>query len=156
MTLTSSNGNVVIEGLKVAGTTISTEDSGAVQVAGNLIPSADGIYQLGTASRRWQILYVSAETIDVGGATIKSDGSGAIEIAATGATLPEGSKVSNQPIALNGATAGTATRPVQKVGVFVSDGSTILSDAQILAGTANLTLEFNATCLLYTSDAADE
>jgi len=145
LTLTSSNGNVVIEGLKVAGTTISTEDSGAVQVAGNLIPSADGIYQLGTASRRWQILYVSAETIDVGGATIKSDGSGAIEIAATGATLPIGSKVSNQPIALNGATAGTATRPVQKVGVFVSDGSTILSDAQILAGTANLTLEFNAT-----------
>lgn len=146
LTLNSSGGNVVVEGLRFAGTTISTEDSSAgVQVAGNLIPSADGVFQLGSASRRWQILYVSAETIDVGGATIKSDGSGAIEIAATGATLPVGSKVSNQPIALNGATAKTQGRPVQNVKIFVSDGSTTFSDAQLLAGTADLTLEFNAT-----------
>jgi len=146
LTLNSSGGNVVVEGLRFAGTTISTEDSSAgVQVAGNLIPSADGVFQLGSASRRWQILYVSAETIDVGGATIKSDGSGAIEIAATGATLPVGSKVSNQPIALNGATAKTQGRPVQNVKIFVSDGSTTFTDAQLLAGTADLTLEFNAT-----------
>ena len=146
LTLNSSGGNVVVEGLRFAGTTISTEDSSAgIQVAGNLIPSADGVFQLGSASRRWQILYVSAETIDVGGATIKSDGTGAIEIAATGATLPEGSKVVNQPIALNGTTAKTQGRPVQNVPIFVSDGSTTFTDAQLLAGTANLTLEFNAT-----------
>lgn len=146
LTLNSSGGNVVVEGLRFAGTTISTEDSSAgVQVAGNLIPSADGVFQLGSASRRWQILYVSAETIDVGGATIKSDGTGAIEIAATGATLPEGSKVVNQTIALNGTTAKTLGRPVQNVPIFVSDGSTTFTDAQLLAGTAALTLEFNAT-----------
>ncbi len=146
LTLNSSGGNVVVEGLRFAGTTISTEDSSAgVQVAGNLIPSADGVFQLGSASRRWQILYVSAETIDVGGATIKSDGTGAIEIAATGATLPEGSKVVNQTIALNGTTAKTQGRPVQNVPIFVSDGSTTFTDAQLLAGTAALTLEFNAT-----------
>ena len=45
LTLNSSNGNVVIEGIRVAGTTISTEDSSpGIEIAGNLIPSADGIY----------------------------------------------------------------------------------------------------------------
>ncbi len=146
LTLNSSGGNVVVEGLRFAGTTISTEDSSAgVQVAGNLIPSADGVFQLGSASRRWQILYVSAETIDVGGATIKSDGTGAIEIAATGATLPTGSKVVDQPIVLAGKTNSTNIRPVQIVPILVSDGSTTLTDSQLLAKTPDLNLEFNGT-----------
>jgi len=34
---------------------------------------------------------------------------------------------------------------VQNVGLFVNDGSSTLTDAQILATTAALTLEFNAT-----------
>ena len=145
LTLNSSNGNVVIEGIRVSGTTLQTEDSGAIQINGNLIPAADGVYQLGTADKRWQILYVSAETIDVGGATIKSDGSGAIEIAATGATLPTGSKVVDQPIVLAGKTGSTNLRPVQIVPILVSDGSTALSDAQLLAKTPDLNLEFNGT-----------
>ena len=146
LTLVSSNGNVVIEGIRVAGTTISTEDSSAgVQVAGNLIPSADGVYQLGSASRRWSTAFLSAETLDIGGATISSDGTGTIAIAATGATLPSGSKVVDQPIVLGGKTSKTAARPIQFVKVFVSDGSTNKTDAQFLAGTADLTLEFNGT-----------
>jgi len=146
LTLTSSNGNVVIEGIRVAGTTISTEDSSAgVEIAGNLIPSQDGVFQLGSASRRWQTLYVAAETIDLGGATIKSDGSGQLEIAATGATLPSGSKIGDQSLVLGGKTNKTGARPVQIVKVFVSDGSTNKSDAQFLAGTADLELEFNGT-----------
>ena len=145
LTLNSSNGNVVIEGIRVSGTTIQTEDSGAVQINGNLIPAADGVYQLGTRDKRWQILYVSAETIDVGGATISSDGTGAIEIAATGATLPTGSKVVDQPIVLAGKTNSTNIRPVQIVPILVSDGSTTLTDSQLLAKTPDLNLEFNGT-----------
>jgi len=146
LTLTSSNGNVVIEGIRVAGTTLSTEDSSpGIEIAGNLIPTQNGVFQLGSATRRWQTLYVAAETIDLGGATIKSDGSGNIEIAASGATLPEGSKVGTNGISLTGSKAGTSLRPVQNVGLFVNDGSSILTDAQILATTADLTLEFNAT-----------
>ena len=146
LTLNSSNGNVVIEGIKVAGTTLSTEDSSAgIQVNGNLIPSQDGVFQLGSSSRRWQTLYVAAETIDLGGATISSDSTGSLSISATGATLPTGSKVGTNGISLTGAKAGTLARPVQNVGVFVSDGSTTFTDAQLLAKTANLTLEFNAT-----------
>ena len=146
LTLTSSGGNVVIEGIRVAGTTISTEDSSpGIEIAGNLIPSQDGVFQLGSSSRRWQTLYVAAETIDLGGATIKSDGSGALTIAATGATLPEGSKVSANPISILGATTGTAARPVQNVKIFVSDGSSNFTDSQFLARDADLELEFNAT-----------
>ena len=146
LTLNSSNGNVVIEGLRVSGTTLQTEDSSSgIQINGNLIPSQDGVYQLGSASRRWQTAYLAAETIDLGGATIKSDGSGELTIAATGATLPAGSKVVNQSIVLAGKTNKTTNRPVQIVKLFVSDGSSNFTDAQLLAKTADLELEFNAT-----------
>jgi hypothetical protein len=146
LTLNSSNGNVVIEGLRIAGTTISTEDSTpGIEIAGNLIPSQNGVFQLGSSTRRWQTVYVAAETIDLGGATIKSDGTGNLEIAASGATLPSGSKVGANGISLTGSKDGTLARPVQNVGLFLSDGSTSLTDAQLLATTAALTLEFNAT-----------
>ena len=146
LTLISSNGNVVIEGIRVAGTTISTEDSSpGIEIAGNLRPSQDGVFQLGSASRRWQTAYLAAETIDLGGATIKSDGSGELTIAATGATLPTGSKLATNPISILGATGKTAARPVQNVKVFVSDGSTSFTDSQLLAKDGDLTLEFNAT-----------
>ena len=146
LTLTSSNGNVVIEGIRIAGTTISTEDSTpGIEIQGNLIPSQDGVFQLGSVTRRWQTAYLAAETIDLGGATIKSDGSGELTIAATGATLPQGSKVVDQSIVLGGKTSKTNARPVQIVKVFVSDGSSNFSDAQLLAKTANLELEFNGT-----------
>ena len=146
LTLTSSNGNVVIEGLRVSGTTIQTEDSSTgIEIAGNLIPSQDGVFQLGSSSRRWQTLYVAAETIDLGGATISSDGSGTLAIAATGATLPTGSKVGQQPLVLAGKTTKTSARPVQIVKLFVSDGSSNFTDAQLLERTADLELEFNGT-----------
>ena len=146
LTLISSGSSVNIEGLSVAGNVISTTDSSAgVEITGNLIPSADGTYQLGSSSRRWQTAYLSAETLNIGGATISSDGTGAISIAATGATLPSGSKVGTQNLMLGGKTSGSSGRPVQLVEVFVSDGSTVRSDAQILAQTANLELEFNGT-----------
>ena len=88
---------------------------------------------------------MAAETIDLGGATISSDSTGSLSISATGATLPEGSKVGTNGISLTGSKAGTFVRPVQNVGVFVSDGSTSFTDTHLLAKAANLTLEFNAT-----------
>lgn len=146
LTLTSSGGNVVIEGIRVAGTTISTEDSSpGIEIAGNLIPSQDGVFQLGSQTRRWQTAYLSAETIDLGGATISSDGTGTVSIAASGAILPVGSKLNQNPISIMGLTGKTAVRPVQNVKVYVSDGSSTFTDAQLLAKDGDLNLEFNAT-----------
>ena len=59
--------------------------------------------------------------------------------------MPEGSKVSANPISILGATGKTAARPVQNVKVFVSDGSTEFTDEQLLAKSGDITLEFNAT-----------
>ncbi len=146
LTLVSSGAAVQIEGLSVAGNVISTTDSSAgVEITGNLIPSANGVFTLGSSTRRWQTAFLSAETIDLGGATISSDGTGTINIAATGATLPTGSKVVNQPIVTAGKTDKTGIRPVQIVKIFVSDGSTNKTDEQLLAGDADLELEFNGT-----------
>ena len=146
LTLNSSNGNVVIEGLRVSGTTLQTEDSSAgIQINGNLIPSQDGVFQLGSSSRRWQTLFVAAETIDLGGAVISSDTTGSLTISASGATLPQGSKVVDQAIVLGGKTSKTTSRPVQIVKVYVSDGSSNFTDAQLLARDADLELEFNGT-----------
>ena len=150
LTLNSSGGNVVIEGIRIAGTTISTEDSSpGVEISGNLIPSQNGVFTLGSTTRRWQTAFLAAETIDLGGATISSDGTGNIEIAATGATLPTGSKVrsgdTTQGIQLQGKTSATANRPIQLVNVYTTDGSTSFTDAELLAKTGDLELEFNGT-----------
>ena len=146
LTLTSSGSSVDIEGLSISGTNISTTDSSAgVEITGNLIPSQNGVFTLGSSNRRWQTAFLAAETIDLGGATISSDGTGTLNIAATGATLPSGSKVATQPISLLGKTSATAKRPVEIVPIFVSDGSTSFTDSQLLAKTADLELEFNGT-----------
>ncbi len=142
LTLISSGSSVNIEGLSVAGNVISTTDSSAgVEITGNLIPSADGVYQLGSESRRWQTAYLSAETVNIGGATISSDSTGSIEISATGATLPTGSKVGTRVMALNGSTAGTSARPVQEVPLYVQDESGNVDTG----GSAAITFEFNGT-----------
>ena len=141
-----ANGGGSTGGISFSGTTISTTDSSAgIEIAGNLIPSQDSVFQLGSSTRRWQTAYLAAETIDLGGATISSDGTGTISIAATGAVLPTGSKVQDQTIQLQGKTSATAKRPIEIVPIYVSDGSTSFTDTELLARTANLELEFNAT-----------
>ena len=44
-----------------------------------------------------------------------------------------------------GNTAKTGARPIQKVKLFTSDGSTSFTDTQLLASTPAKVLEFNAT-----------
>ncbi|MEK9697907.1 MAG: hypothetical protein VW270_19215 [Candidatus Poseidoniales archaeon] len=142
----SSTVGVGIENIRIAGNTFTIDDSAVgFEFDGHLIPASNNTYDLGSPTRRWKTAFLASETIDIGGATISSDGSGAISISATGATLPEDSKVENNKIQIVGATSGTGARPVQKVKIFVSDGSTQFTDAELLAQTAPLTLEFNAT-----------
>lgn len=49
-------------------------------VRGNIIPSEDGIYHLGTSHNRWKDLYVSGNTIHIGEAKISLSPTGGIEI----------------------------------------------------------------------------
>ena len=49
-----------------------------LEVSGNIIPSTDSIYNLGSATNRWKDIYLSGSTIDISGALIKRDVSGII------------------------------------------------------------------------------
>jgi len=152
----SSTVGVGIENIRIAGSSFTIDDSTdtGFEFDGHLVPSQDGVFDLGKAGKRWKTAFLAAETIDLGGATISSDGTGSISIASTGVSLPENSTVGQGIIARSGSTAGTGARPIQEVKIFTSDGSSNLTDAQLLATTAPLKLEFNAsidTTAVYTA-----
>ena len=103
----------------------------------DILPSTSDTYDLGSTSRRWRDIYLSAESIDLAGATISSDGTGAISIAATGATLPANSKAGDNELAVMGSTAtGTLSQPIRRVDFFSAAGG---------LSTANSEFEFKAS-----------
>ena len=62
------------------------------ELSSSIIPSRNGVLNLGSPTKRFGSLFLLADTIDLDGATIKSDGSGQITISADGAIFPVGSK----------------------------------------------------------------
>lgn len=101
----------------------------------HILPDASNTRDLGSDSRRWRDIYLSSNSIDLAGATISSDGTGAIAIAATGATLPAGSKLGSNEVVVKG--TGTASSRVSVMTVpFYKRGS---------LSTVNATFEFNST-----------
>ena len=55
-------GNITVGNVSVNGT-----------IDGHFIPTANGTYDLGSPTNRWNTLYLTGNTIDLGGATIRSD-----------------------------------------------------------------------------------
>ena len=101
----------------------------------HILPDGDGTRDLGSSLKRWRDIYLSSDSIDLAGATISSDGTGAIAIAATGATLPAGSKLGSNEVVVKG--TGTASSRVSVMTVpFFKRGS---------LSTVNATFEFNST-----------
>ena len=115
-----------------------TTNAGGVDLSDvdeHIIPDANGTRDLGTSSRRWRDIYLSSDSIDLAGATISSDGTGEITIAATGATLPAGSKLGSNEVVVKG--TGTQSSRVSVMTVpFFKRGS---------LSTVNATFEFNST-----------
>ena len=103
----------------------------------DFLPSQTNTYNLGSAQRRWKDIFLSADSIDLAGATISSDGTGAIEIAASGATLPTGSKTEdgNALAVMSVDSTGTISKPIRRVDFFSAAGG---------LDTANATFEFSA------------
>jgi hypothetical protein len=65
---------------------------------------------------RWKEIFLSSATVNLGGSTISSDGTGTIEIAATGATLPAGSKTEDgNELVVKGTGTNTAAVSVMTV-----------------------------------------
>ena len=103
----------------------------------DFLPSQTNTYNLGSASRRWKDIFLSSNSINLDGATISSDGTGAIAIAASGATLPTGSKTEdgNALAVMGSTTSGSISQPIRRVDFFSAAGG---------LDTANATFEFNA------------
>ena len=103
----------------------------------DFLPSQTNTYNLGSASRRWKDIFLSSNSINLDGATISSDGTGAIAIAASGATLPTGSKTEdgNALAVMGSTTSGSISQPIRRVEFFSAAGG---------LSTANATFEFNA------------
>ena len=105
-------------------------------VTQDIIPDQNNVRNLGSSSKRFKELFLSGQTIDLGGATISSDGSGVVSISADGVTLPTGSKVSTDNIAV----AGTNGKTSVDVPFFSRAGGT---------STANATFKFQSKGLSY-------
>ena len=102
----------------------------------DIIPDGNGTRSLGSSSKRFKDIFLAGETINLGGATISSDGTGSIAIAATGATLPAGSKAGeNQLAVVSTGSTGTAGQVARVVPFFSASGG---------LSTANTNFEFNA------------
>ena len=103
----------------------------------DIVPDTNNARNLGSATNRWNDLFLAGDTIDLAGATISADGTGSIAISATGATLPAGSKAGNNELAVLQATTGGATSQIARlVPFFTSTGG---------LNTKNTDFEFNGT-----------
>ena len=101
----------------------------------DIIPDQNNLRNLGSASKRFNDLFLAGDTIDLAGATISSDGTGSISIAATGATLPAGSKAGDNQLAVV-SSSGETIQPARVVPFFSAVGG---------LDTKNTDFEFNAT-----------
>ena len=101
----------------------------------DIIPDQNNLRNLGSSSKRFNDLFLAGDTIDLAGATISSDGTGSISIAATGATLPAGSKAGDNQLAVV-SSSGETLQPARIVPFFTASGG---------LSTKNTDFEFNAT-----------
>ena len=105
-------------------------------VGQSILPSITNTYDLGSPTKRWKDIYLSSNSINLDGATISSDGTGTINIAATGATLPEGSKAGTNKIAVAVTGSGGTEQSATVIPFFSNAGG---------LSTANANFNFNAT-----------
>ena len=124
-----NNGGTIVE---LAG----AQDLDLSAVAQDILPDTNNTRDLGSSTKRWKDIYLSSNSIDLAGATISSDGTGAIAIAATGATLPAGSKAGDNKIAVAVTGSGGAEQNAVIVPFFTNAGG---------LSTANTNFNFNAT-----------
>lgn len=101
----------------------------------DIIPDQTNLRSLGSATNRWNDLFLSGDTIDLAGATISADGTGTISISATGATLPAGSKAGINELAVL-SSSGETLQPTRVVPFFTAAGG---------LSTKNTDFEFNSS-----------
>jgi hypothetical protein len=113
-----------------------SQDLDLTSVAQTILPSITNTFDLGSPTKRWKDIYLSSNSINLDGATISSDGTGTINIAASGATLPEGSRAGTNKIAVAVTGSGGAEQNAIVVPFFSNAGG---------LSTANSNFNFNSS-----------
>tara|TARA_B110000196_G_C21036135_1_gene610045 strand:- start:28 stop:1116 length:1089 start_codon:yes stop_codon:yes gene_type:complete len=122
------------------------EHSVLQSLASDIIPTQSGSYNLGSSTHRFKNIFLESQTINLGGSTISSDGTGQIIVSASGATLPVGSKTTDDKELLtvvaetdtSGALGGQSTKSVPLF-TQADDGTVDIT------GTANVNFTFAKT-----------
>ena len=137
------DGNITLTANGVTTLTVSEFD---LTVVGNVVPSANVTYNLGSPTHRWKDLYVSGNTIDLNGATISAGPDGiALTNPLGGSFTVIGTGAANTAAILNGSSSiiidansnvNISVDTVSNVVVISSDGLLVTGNANI---TANLT-----------------
>ena len=137
------NGNIT---LTANGNTTLTVTESNLTIAGNLVPSSNLTYNLGSPTQRWNDLYISGNTIDLNGSTITSGANGITLTNPLGGTFTViGTGNSNTASIVNGSSSividananiNISSDTVSNVVVISSTGLLVNGNANI---TANLT-----------------
>jgi hypothetical protein len=111
----NGNANITING----NSNVAVFSEGALTMKGNVLPSANITYNLGSSTQRWNDLYIAGNTIDLNGSTITSD--------ANGITL-------TNPL---GGTFTVVGQGASNTASIVSGNSSIVSDKNIIRNILN-------------------
>jgi hypothetical protein len=92
-----------------------TEENGDLRVHADLIPSSNGVYDLGSSSNKFRNLYLSGSTINLGPQTISSDSSG-IKVRSLTLGPSDGHKIQ-----LKVSTSTQTNKPSLKILTFIDE-----------------------------------
>jgi len=139
------DGNVT---LTANGNTTLTVTEFDLTVAGNLLPSSNLTYNLGSPTQRWKDLYISGNTIDLNGSTISSDSNGISLTNPLGGTYTVvGTGNSNTASIVNGSSSVIveANANVNISVDSVSNAVVVSTDGLLVTGNANITANLTST-----------
>lgn len=128
-----------------SGTIVKTYNNGNVTITGNLVPSANLTYNLGSPTQRWATGYFAGNTIDLGGATISVDSSTGVFTFAgnsSGATTSLGGASTFNPagdVSIGGNLVVTGAVYIAGNTSIISTNNVVYSDALIYLADGNPT-----------------
>ena len=118
-------GNLYVYGIN------SSAASGNIAITGNILPSANISYDLGSPTQRFRSLYLSGNTIDLSGAVIKSDAvTGAI------ALIPQPTTTNPNPSGIVISSSGTVSTVQSVAGVVSSANIGNVANTAVVSSTS--------------------
>jgi hypothetical protein len=114
--------------------------SGTVNVSGNLIPSADVTYNIGSEDKQWKDLYLSGNTIYLGGATLRTNGS-ALEFTPAGSETAIDLSGDTDPASISSGTSNVRVT-TNHVNVAINNNTVVSISGSGIVTTGNISAEY--------------